>query len=169
MSISTEIASMQTQTAITESKSEKKSSNDVTDSNMFLKLMLKQMEQQDPTEPTDNSQWLAQMAQYSSLEAINNLNDSFKSVAEKLSSMNDNILQSSSISQTLSLVGKDVTISIPQTDISGNYVTDENGNLLFTTVSGNVTEASFDDGEGMITVNGEKYPISYVQTIKNPS
>ena len=64
MSISTEIASMKTQTAITEAKTETKSSNDVTDSNMFLKLMLKQMEQQDPTEPTDNSQWLAQMAQF---------------------------------------------------------------------------------------------------------
>lgn len=169
MSISTEIASMKTQTAITEAKTETKSSNDVTDSNMFLKLMLKQMEQQDPTEPTDNSQWLAQMAQYSSLEAMNNLNDSFKSVAETLSSMNENILQSSSISQTLSLVGKDVTISVPEIDSSGNPVLDEKGNPLYTTISGNVTEASFDDGAGMVTVNGEKYPISYVQTIKNPS
>lgn len=73
-SITSQITSMQTNTAIAESKQEKKGTNDVTDSNMFLKLMLKQMEQQDPTEPTDNSQWLAQMAQYSSLEAMNNLN-----------------------------------------------------------------------------------------------
>ena len=83
-SITSQITSMQTNTAIAESKQEKKGSNDVTDANMFLKLMLKQMEQQDPTEPTDNSQWLAQMAQYSSLEAMNNLNSSFGKVADQL-------------------------------------------------------------------------------------
>ena len=70
-SISSQIATMKTNTAISDAKQEKTTTtNDVTDSNMFLKLMLKQMESQDPTEPTDNSQWLAQMAQYSTLEAI---------------------------------------------------------------------------------------------------
>ena len=86
MSITSELTYMKTYSALQEAKQEKKGSNDVTDANMFLKLMLKQMEQQDPTEPTDNSQWLAQMAQYSSLEAMNNLNSSFSDVAKELSS-----------------------------------------------------------------------------------
>ena len=50
MSVTSQIAQMQSQTAIIESKQEKNTTNDMTDSNMFLKLMLKQMEQQDPTE-----------------------------------------------------------------------------------------------------------------------
>ena len=109
-SITSQITSMQTNTAIAESKQEKKGTNDVTDSNMFLKLMLKQMEQQDPTEPTDNSQWLAQMAQYSSLEAMNNLNSSFSDVAKELSTMNDTIASNASITQTLSLISKYVIL-----------------------------------------------------------
>ena len=43
----------------------------------FLMLLLKQMEFQDPLEPMDNSQMLAQMAQFSSLEQLTNLNDNF--------------------------------------------------------------------------------------------
>lgn len=166
-SISSQIATMRTNTAIAESKTEKTNSNDVTDSNMFLKLMLKQMEQQDPTEPTDNAQWLAQMAQYSTLEAMNNLNASFSSVSKELATMNDTISANASITQTLSLVGKDVTLHVPKYDDDGNLVTDDKGNVQFEEINGNVSEAAFDDGVGMIKVGDKTYPISYVQSIRN--
>lgn len=167
-SITSQITSMQTNTAIAESKQEKKGTNDVTDSNMFLKLMLKQMEQQDPTEPTDNSQWLAQMAQYSSLEAMNNLNSSFGEVANQLKTMNETISSNASITQTLSLVGKDVTLNVPKTDEKGKIITDEKGNIQYDKVEGTVSEASFTDGTGYIKVGDKSYPIGYVDSIKNP-
>lgn len=128
-SITSQLTQLQTNTAINESKQEKKGTNDVTDANMFLKLMLKQMEQQDPTEPTDNSQWLAQMAQYSSLEAMNNLNSSFSDVADQLKTMNETIASNASITQTLSLVGKDVTLNVPKTDENGKTITDDKGKI----------------------------------------
>ena len=56
--------------------------NDMTDKNMFLKLMLKQMEYQDPTEPTSNEQWLSQMAQYSSLESAQNTQSAIEKLLE---------------------------------------------------------------------------------------
>ena len=152
------ITQMQTNTAIVESKQDKKSSNDITDSNMFLKLMLKQMEQQDPTEPTDNSQWLAQMAQYSSLEAMNNLNSAFSDVSDKLSALSDSVASSNVISQTLSLVGKDVTIAIPTAD--------DDGNVYYTNVTGSVDEVSFENGDGMVKVNGQNYSISSIKSIR---
>ena len=157
-SISSQIATMKTNTALADAKKEKTTTNDVTDSNMFLKLMLKQMESQDPTEPTDNSQWLAQMAQYSSLESMNNLNKSFGAVADQLSQMNDTIATNASITQTLSLVGKGVTLNIPETN--------EEGITTYKKVEGVVSEASFEDGESMITVDGKHYPIGYVQSIR---
>lgn len=43
----------------------------------FLKLLITQMQNQDPLSPMDNSQFLAQMAQFSSLEQMQNLNASF--------------------------------------------------------------------------------------------
>lgn len=167
-SITSQLTQLQTNTAINESKQEKKGTNDVTDANMFLKLMLKQMEQQDPTEPTDNSQWLAQMAQYSSLEAMNNLNSSFGEVANQLKTMNVTISSNATITQTLSLVGKDVTLNVPKTDEKGKIITDEKGNIQYDKVEGTVSEATFADGIGYIKVGDKSYPIGYVTSIKNP-
>lgn len=45
----------------------------------FLQLMVKQLQYQDPLNPTDNQQFLAQMAQFSALEQMQNLNTSFTS------------------------------------------------------------------------------------------
>ena len=152
------ITQMQTNTAIAEGKQAKTSSNDITDSNMFLKLMLKQIEQQDPTEPTDNSQWLAQMAQYSSLEAMNNLNTAFSEVSNKISDLADTVNSSNVISQTLSLVGKDVTVSVP--------VYGEDGTLSYQDVTGSVDEVSFENGDGMVTINGQTFSIGNIKSIR---
>lgn len=43
----------------------------------FLQLMVTQLKYQDPLNPTDNQQFLAQMAQFSALEQMQNLNTSF--------------------------------------------------------------------------------------------
>lgn len=168
-SITSQLTQLQTNTAINESKQEKKGTNDVTDANMFLKLMLKQMEQQDPTEPTDNSQWLAQMAQYSSLEAMNNLNASFGDVSKQLSELTETVNSSNIISQTLSLVGKDVTVSVPKTDSDGKVIKDDKGKVVYDEVKGSVDEVSFDNGSGMITVDGKQYSISNITSIRNAS
>ena len=169
MSVTSQISQMQSQTAILESKQDKKASNDITDSNMFLKLMLKQMEHQDPTEPTDNSPWLAQMAQYSSLESMNNLNSSFGEVSKQLTSLTESVNTSNIISQTLSLVGKDVTVSVPKIDEKGEVVKDSEGNPVYDEVNGNVDEVSFDGGAGMITIKGQQYSITNISSIRNAS
>ena len=43
----------------------------------FLKLLITQMQNQDPLEPMDNSQQISQMAQLSTMESLQNLNDQF--------------------------------------------------------------------------------------------
>jgi flagellar basal-body rod modification protein FlgD len=50
----------------------------------FLKLLTVQMQQQDPFDPVDNKEMLAQMAQFSSLAGIAELNDTLKAIAGKL-------------------------------------------------------------------------------------
>jgi len=50
----------------------------------FLKLMTAQMKNQDPFNPTDNTQMIAQMAQFSSVAGIAEMNTTMKAIATRL-------------------------------------------------------------------------------------
>lgn len=54
------------------------------DQNDFLTLMTAQLKNQDPFEPVDNSQMVAQMAQFSSLAGISEMNSTLKAMATRL-------------------------------------------------------------------------------------
>ena len=43
------------------------------DKDTFLKLLVTQLQHQDPTSPADSTQWTAQMAQFSTVEQLTNL------------------------------------------------------------------------------------------------
>lgn len=50
----------------------------------FLTLMTTQLQQQDPFEPVDNKEMIAQMAQFSSLAGISQMNDTLTSIADQI-------------------------------------------------------------------------------------
>ena len=154
-SVSSQITALKNQTAFTNSQKERTTGMQ-NDSNTFLTLMLKQLENQDPTEPTDNTEWLSQLAQYSSLEQMTQMNSGLENCANYISAMYEDMMLNSEISQTLSMIGKDVTLKIP----------DENDSTKFETVSGTVTEASFESGSGQIKIGDKYYSISNVVSIK---
>jgi len=64
----------------------------------FLKLLTTQLKNQDPTKPMDNTQFVAQMAQFSSVQGIDTLNKTVKGF--------QSTLQSNQVMQAASLVGK---------------------------------------------------------------
>jgi flagellar basal-body rod modification protein FlgD len=72
-----EISGTTAATAATGTQSAQSSSRQTLGKDDFLKLLITQMRYQDPLSPMDNSQFLAQMAQFSSLEQMQNLNESF--------------------------------------------------------------------------------------------
>ena len=153
--ITSQITAMRNETAYVQNQQER-TTGMKNDSNMFLTLMLKQLECQDPTEPTDNTQWLSQLAQYSSLEQMTQMNSGLENCAKYINAMYDDMMINSEINQTLSMIGKDVTLQIP------NEADPKNP----TTITGNVTEASFEDGSGKIKVNGQYYSIENVVAIR---
>ena len=61
------------------------SGEDTLDQTDFLRLMTTQLKYQDPTAPADNQQMVAQMAQFSSVAGISEMNSSLKSIADQIS------------------------------------------------------------------------------------
>jgi len=153
--ITSQITAMRNETAQVQSQ-QARATGMQNDSNMFLTLMLKQLECQDPTEPTDNAQWLSQLAQYSSLEQMTQMNSGLENCAKYINAMYDDMMLNSEISQTLSMIGKNVTLQIPN----------EADPKHPTVITGNVTEASFESGSGMIKVNDQYYSIENVIAIR---
>ena len=157
--VSSEITNMQNQTAFSNLGVNK--TTDDNDSNMFLTLMLQQLQNQDPTQPTDNTEWLAQLAQYSSLEQMAQMNSGLQNCMDYLSAFYNDSAANSEITQTLSLIGKEVTIKIPK-DLSDPSSKEQ-------TITGTVSEASFEDGTGKVKINGEYYSIGNIIAVRDKS
>lgn len=109
-------------------------------SDAFMMLMLQQLKYQDPMNPTDNQQFLAQQAQMTQLSETQKMNQSI--------STNNQIMQASS------LIGKEVLLTDPEDNTK--------------TIKGNVTSANFTGSSATISVNGKEYPIGYVMSVANP-
>lgn len=101
----------------------------------FLMLLVTQMQYQDPLEPTDNTEYVTQLAQFSELEEMQNLND----VA------NNNT--------AYSLVGKEVLIEHETS--TGDIVE----------IQGTVDYVTIQNGDAYVSVNGERYPYSDVTQV----
>jgi flagellar basal-body rod modification protein FlgD len=68
----------------------------------FLELMIAQMKNQDPTKPLDGQEYLGQLAQFSTLNSIQELQKSFDTLAQSLTSIQTG--------QATNLVGKQVLV-----------------------------------------------------------
>ncbi len=155
-SVSSEIVNMQSQTAVANATAQKAGKTTSTDdSNMFLTLMLQQLQNQDPTQPTDNTEWLAQLAQYSSLEQMTQMNSGLTDCMNYISAMYSDMSANSEITQTLSLIGKEVTIKDPE-DSTG-----------LKKITGKVEEASFEDGTGQVKVGDNYYSIANIISVRD--
>jgi flagellar basal-body rod modification protein FlgD len=113
----------------------------------FFKMLIAQMRNQDPLNPMDGTAFAAQLAQFSSLEQLTNLNE-----ALNVQNMNfTNLLNA----QTVNLIGKEITAN--QKDAKTSETT---------TVTGEVTAVQFKEGSIYLTVNDKEISFSDVTAVK---
>ena len=74
----------------------------------FLKLLITQLQNQDPTDPMENQDFIAQMAQFSSLEQMTNMSTSFAKMASFISSQ-----------EATGTLGKTVELNVGDTTTTG--------------------------------------------------
>ena len=141
------------------SKAEEKKTNDL-DKNAFLKLLITQLENQDPLDPQDNSEFVAEMAQFSSLEQMTNMNDSLGKINTLVSNMDTSLL----VGQLSGMIGKgiDWVETTNEADAQGNPVTHTEK------MSGIVAGVSIVDGNPsiLISANGENYTVD-ISNVEN--
>ncbi|MFT5575378.1 MAG: flagellar basal-body rod modification protein FlgD [Bermanella sp.] len=85
--------------------------------NDFMKLMLAQMKNQDPFEPLDNAEFLGQMAQFSTVTGIGEINQSMSSLADSLTS--SQMLNAATLVDRSALVASNSLPFDGQSDIAG--------------------------------------------------
>ena len=77
----------------------------------FLNIFLTQLNFQDPLEPLDNREFLAQLAQFSSLELSNQSNEN-----------SEGLLEVNALTQTMGLLGRSVEAVVEAGNVQGEVV-----------------------------------------------
>ena len=123
------LGAAQPTTGVSNAASLASASNQVMGATQFLQLLTTELQNQDPMQPMDDTQSVAQLAQFSALQATNELNTSFQNFQS-----NFGVLQSSA------LIGKQVTVVT--TDGAGNS----------SNVSGTVNSIAVQNGQPYFTM-----------------
>jgi flagellar basal-body rod modification protein FlgD len=105
----------------------------------FLKMLVTQMQNQDPLEPVNNAEMIAQMAQFSSLEQMSNLNDQFEMFHQSTTSV-----------FSLMNAGQQVELEM------------ENGIM----VSGKLDKVQWENGKSQFVIDGTAYSTGGIKSMR---
>jgi len=104
----------------------------------FLKLLSTQMQNQDPMQPMDDSQFMAQMAQFSTLQATTAMSTDMTALRTH-----------SDLATASSLVGRNVTIT----------------NNTVGTVTGTVSGVDASSGSAKVVIGGKSYSLGDITNV----
>lgn len=116
----------------------------------FMSLLVSQLKNQDPLAPTSNDQMLAQLAQFSSLEQLEELNDNLVGLAvlQQSNALMDQLTSSSS------MIGQHVKYTDPD---SGDEAWGDVGSVKIT------------DGLAVLSIGGKDVPLGNVLEVSQPA
>ncbi|MFT8319499.1 MAG: flagellar hook assembly protein FlgD [Bacillus sp. (in: firmicutes)] len=112
----------------------------------FLKILITQLQHQDPSNPMEDKDFIAQMATFSSLEQMTNMNTTMNNFTSLQT-------QSNLISYS-QFVGKEVNWHKTETDESGNETTTSGtGKVVSVAYKDNSAEFTLEDGSTLSPAN----------------
>lgn len=106
----------------------------------FLKLLVTELSNQDPLNPMDNTEYVAQLAQFSSLEQMTNISESSESTNKSMSA-----------TRAFSLIGRNIEWANTDGEANG---------------TGTVTGVSFTDGVPSLNVGSKTVDISNIVKVE---
>ena len=127
---------------VNKKRDERKTGDGVMGKDDFMKLLIAQLQNQDPTNPMKDNEFIAQMAQFSSLEQTMNLSKSFEKFAEAQNQ--------TQLIQYNSFVGKNINWH----EISDKV--DEDGKPLVSEGTGMIRSVKFVNGSAIFTMQDGK-------------
>lgn len=135
MSTIAQIKDGQITNQVTSHPSEKKGINSTLDKDAFLQLLVAQMKYQDPLQPTSNTEYISQLATFSELEEMQNLNSGM------------------TLQRASALVGQYVYMSV--TDATGNTTYPE----------GKVEFVQYENNKAFLSIDGTLYSIDDLDAV----
>ena len=111
----------------------------ILDKDDFLLIMIEQLKNQDPTSPMDSDKFMSQMAQFTTMEQLVNLNQGFT-----------DMMRLQQINNASALIGKQVSLTTGE-DL----------------VEGTVEKTLIKDTVVQVVVNGIAYDLEQVNTVKS--
>ncbi|MBO7355312.1 MAG: hypothetical protein J6U50_01640, partial [Lachnospiraceae bacterium] len=105
------------------------------DSEAFLTLLVAEMQNQDPLEPTSNTEWVSQYATFTQVSEIQAIGDRMNGV------------------QAQSLVGKNVIMRVTDSTGDTNYI------------DGMVERVGYEDGKAYLYIDGNPYSVDDLDTV----
>ena len=125
-----------TETASSNSLKSQKNSGGNMDKDAFLQLLVAEMQYQDPLEPTSNTEYITQFAQFSQVESLTNMQDGID------------------LQGAYQLVGKDVVMKTTSASTGETSYVD-----------GRVDYVYVENGEPYLCINGSLYAYSDLDTV----
>lgn len=123
--------------------------NNALGKDQFLKILMTQLQNQDPLSPMEDRDFIAQMAQFSSVEQLNNLSEYMKGSLEEMK------LIRQSLGMTSGLIDKTITWQFKT--VTGTTQT----------ASGKVEAITIREGKQYAIVKGEEVSLDLVTKIGN--
>ena len=117
------------------------------DRDAFMQLLVAQLTNQDPLEPVNNEDFTAQLAQFSSLEQLESMNETLATLT--LLQQGNALL--SQLSESSALIGQQVAWSDPELGFSGE---------------GTVESIELIEGITYLAIGENKVPLAYVTEVQ---